>query len=148
MKLAYLLLLGFLCLSAAETVSAQSATYALCAACHAPDGKGMGAGTPAVMAPPLAGSKIAMHGDGELMASIVFTGIAKEDTRFLGMMTPLGPMMKDEELAEVLTFIRSNFGNEASAVEAAQVKEWREKYQGKPMQQRATIEDAVEKRPE
>lgn len=128
------------------TASAQSgATYALCAACHGPDGKGIGAGTPVLMAPPLAGSKIATAGDGELMASVVFTGIAKEDARYLGVMAPLGAMAKDEELAEILTFIRKSFGNDAPPVEAEQVKAWREEYQGQGMQKRADIEVAAEK---
>lgn len=81
-----------------------------------------------------------MAGDGELAASIIFTGIAKEDAKYLGMMAPLGAMMKDEDMAAVLTFVRSNFGNAAPAVTADQVKIWREKYNGKPMQKRAELE--------
>jgi mono/diheme cytochrome c family protein len=117
-----------------------AASYALCAACHGPDGKGLNAGGPIPMAPPLAGSKLVMAGDGELAASIIFTGIAKEDAKYLGMMAPLGAMMKDEDMAAVLTFVRSNFGNAAPAVTADQVKIWREKYNGKPMQKRAELE--------
>jgi len=128
--------------SAQTTAPAPSpaASFALCAACHGPDGKGIAAGAAGLMAPPFVGSKLIIAGDGELAASIVFTGIAKTDTKFLGMMTPLGPVMKDEDLAAVLTHIRSNFGNTASAVTAAQVKTWREKYNGKPMQKRADLE--------
>lgn len=133
------------CISAVEKVSAQSVTYTLCAACHGPDGKGIGVGTPTPMAPPLAGSAIATHGDGELLASIIFTGITKEDAKYLGVMAPLGAMAKDEELAEILTFVRKSFGNEASAVDATKVKQWREKYNGKPMQRRAEIEAGVKK---
>jgi mono/diheme cytochrome c family protein len=137
--------LGLLFVCAAASVSAQSVTYTLCAACHGPDGKGIAAGTPAPMAPPLAGSVIATHGDGELLASIIFTGIAKEDAKFLGVMAPLGAMAKDEELAEIMTFVRKSFGNNAPAVDAAKVKTWREKYNGKPMQRRVEIEAAVKK---
>ena len=79
-------------------------------------------------------------GDGEVMASVVFTGIAKEDAKYLGLMAPLGPILTDDQLAEVLTIVRSNFGNKSSAVTAARVKVWRAKYNGKPMQKRADIE--------
>lgn len=132
-------------LSGTASLQAQApvASYALCAACHAPDGKGIGAGTATPMAPALAGSKLATAGDGEIMASIVFTGIAKEDVKYLGMMAPLGPMMKDEDMAAVLTYVRSSFGNSASAVTAQQIKAWREKYNGKPMQKRADLEKAA-----
>lgn len=125
------------------SLSAQTpapASFGLCAACHGPDGKGIGAGTPTPMAPPFIGSKFVNDGDGEVMASVVFTGIAKEDAKFLGMMAPLGPVLTDDQLAEVLTYVRGNFGNTSSAVTAAQVKVWREKYNGKTMQKRAEIE--------
>jgi mono/diheme cytochrome c family protein len=92
------------------------------------------------MAPPFVGSKFVNDGDGEIMASIVFTGIAKEDAKFLGMMAPLGAVLNDDQLAEVLTYVRGNFTNKSSAVTAAQVKTWREKYNGKPMQKRTDIE--------
>jgi mono/diheme cytochrome c family protein len=130
-------------LLAAPALQAQTpapASYMLCMACHGMDGKGMGAGTPTPMAPPLAGSKLAGYGDGELMASIVFTGIEKQDAKFIGIMAPLGPAMTDAQMAEALTYVRSSFGNNAPAVTADQIKAWREKYNGKPMQKRADLE--------
>ena len=93
-----------------------AASYALCAACHGLDGKGIAAGAAGLMAPPFADSKLAIVGDGEIAASLVFTGIAKTDAKFLSMMTPLGPVVKDEGLAAVLTYIRGNFGNPAATV--------------------------------
>ncbi len=125
----------------------QPASFGLCAACHGMDGKGLLAETPTPMAPPLAGSKFVAAGDGEVMAAIVFTGIAKEDAKYLGMIAPLGPAMTDDQMAEVMTYVRASFGNTASAVTAAQVKTWREKYNGKPMQKRADIEKLVEAQP-
>lgn len=118
-------------------------SYSLCAACHGPDGKGIGAGTPVPMAPALAGSALATAGDGELLASIVFTGIAKEDSRYLGMMAPLGALMKDEDMAALLTYVRGNFGNAASAVTPGQVAAWRVKYNGSPMQKRTELEKSA-----
>jgi len=125
----------------------QPASFGLCAACHGMDGKGLLAGTPTPMAPPLAGSRFVAAGDGEVMASIVFTGIAKEDAKYLGLMAPLGPAMTDVQMAEVLTYVRSSFGNTAPAVTADQLKLWREKYNGKPMQKRADIEKLVDVKP-
>lgn len=130
-------------LLSASAVQAQTpapASFMLCMACHGMDGKGMGAGTPTPMAPPLAGSKLAAFGDGEVMASIVFTGIEKQDAKYVGIMAPLGPAMTDAQMAEVMTYVRSSFGNSAPAVTADQIKAWREKYNGKPMQKRADLE--------
>ncbi len=130
-------------LLAAPALLAQTpapASYMLCMACHGMDGKGIGAGTPTPIAPPLAGSKLASFGDGELMASIVFTGIEKQDAKFIGIMAPLGPAMTDAQMAEAMTYVRSSFGNNAPAVTADQIKAWREKYNGKPMQKRADLE--------
>jgi mono/diheme cytochrome c family protein len=140
-----LLTLFALSFTAASQVGAQQppTSFALCGACHGMDGKGLLAETPTPMAPPLAGSKFVAAGDGELMASIIFTGIAKEDTKYLGMMAPLGSAMTDAQMAEVLTYVRSGFGNTAPAVTAEQVKIWREKHDGKPMQKRAEIEKLV-----
>jgi mono/diheme cytochrome c family protein len=92
------------------------------------------------MAPALAASKFATAGDGEIITSIVLNGIAKEDAKFMGLMSPLGPMLTDEQLAEVVTYVRSSFGNTAPAVTVDQVKKWREKYNGKPMWKRADLE--------
>lgn len=124
----------------ASAQTPQPVAFATCMACHGPDGKGMLANTPMPMAPPLAGSKFVNDSDGELMASIVFTGIMKEDAKFLGMMAPLGATLDDKAMSEVLTYVRSSFGNTAPAVTADQVKGWREKYNGKPPQKRADIE--------
>ena len=142
MKHLTLTLVGFLFVLSSHSMAQTPApaSVALCFACHGPDGKGIGAGTPMPMAPPFIGSKFVNDGDGEVMASVVFTGIAKEDTKFLGVMAPLGAVLNDDQLAEVLTYVRGNFTNKSSAVTAAQVKAWREKYNGKPMQKRADIE--------
>ena len=46
-------------------------------------------------------------------------------------MTPFGGMLKDEEVAAVLTYVRNSFGNKASAVTPEKVKEVREATKGK-----------------
>ena len=150
MKRAFLTLVTLATFSSGMTraqTPGPPASFGLCAACHGPDGKGIGAGTPTPMAPPYAGSKFVNDGDGEIMASIVFTGIAKEDAKYIGIMSPLGPILNDADMAAVLTYVRSNFGNKAPAVTAEQVKGWREKYNGKPMQKRSEIEKLLKPAP-
>lgn len=118
-------------------------SFGLCAACHGPDGKGLNAGTPMPMAPPLAESALANAGDGEILASIILNGIQKEDTKYLGVMAPLGAMLPDDQLAEIMTYVRAAFGNSASAVTVDQAKGWRAKYANQPMWTRAKLDEAV-----
>jgi mono/diheme cytochrome c family protein len=81
----------------------------VCAACHQPDAKGA-AGAAAY--PPLASNKkLASAG---FMLDVLFGG--------LGGMPPLGRMMSDEQVADVVNYVRTHFGNSyAGAVSAAQV---------------------------
>ena len=46
-------------------------------------------------------------------------------------MTPFGGLLKDEDMAAVLTFVRNSFGNRASAISPEQVKAVREATQGR-----------------
>ena len=100
---------------------AGKGTYVVCLACHGPDGKGLKAGDK-VMAPSLAGSAIA-NGDPEVFPAVILKGIRKEGEEYLQAMAPLP--LKDEQLAAVMTYVRSNFGNKAPAVTAGQVAEYR-----------------------
>ncbi len=43
-------------------------------------------------------------------------------------MPPAGSQMSDEQLASILTFIRGSFGNNATAVQPAEVRETRLMY--------------------
>ena len=43
-------------------------------------------------------------------------------------MPPLGQSLSDEQLAQVLTYIRGGFGNAASPVKPVLVKEYRQLY--------------------
>jgi len=45
-------------------------------------------------------------------------------------MPALGPQLSDEEIAAVLTFVRSSFGNKAGPVDAALVKKVRAEIAG------------------
>ena len=81
----------------------------VCAACHQPDAKGA-AGAAAY--PPLASNKkLASAG---FMLDVLFEGLRG--------MPPLGRMMSDEQVADVVNYVRTHFGNSyAGAVSAAQV---------------------------
>ncbi|HEX8529485.1 MAG TPA: PVC-type heme-binding CxxCH protein [Cytophagales bacterium] len=97
-----------------------------CGTCHQPDGKGL----PASGFPPLAGTKW-VTGSHERLTKIVLNGL-HGPLEVLGKpypgqvpMTPFGGMLKDEEVAAVLTYVRNAFGNQAPAVTPAQVKQVR-----------------------
>ncbi len=96
-----------------------------CVTCHQPNGKGLDPAFPSLEKSPwIAGDpdrliKITLYG---LMGPLEVNG-KKYDG--LVPMTPFGGMLKDEELASVLTFVRNSFGNQAEPVTAAQVKDIR-----------------------
>jgi mono/diheme cytochrome c family protein len=100
-----------------------------CAVCHQMTGKGI----PNVY-PPLAGSALAT-GDAVLPIRIVLHGfngpIERGDGKYNGVMQPWQNDLTDQEIADVLTFIRSSWGNTAAAVTAEQVKEQRAATKGK-----------------
>ncbi|MEO8076005.1 MAG: cytochrome c, partial [Acidobacteriota bacterium] len=105
-------------LTAAEQqrFSAGQTVYGgLCIACHQADGKGQDKiapsliGSALLLSPPPIPVRILLHG--------------KEGT--VGLMPPLGAGLTDEQIADVLTFVRRSFGNTGSAVDGATVKETR-----------------------
>jgi len=59
------------------------------------------------------------------------------------MMAPLGAMLPDDQLAAIITYVRSAFGNSASAVTVDQVKGWRQTYSNQPMWTRAKLDELV-----
>ena len=97
-----------------------------CVTCHQADGKGL----PASGFPPLAGTNW-VTGSHERLAKIVLNGL-HGPIEVLGKpypgqvpMTSFGGMLKDEEVAAVLTYVRNSFGNQAPAVSPGQVKQVR-----------------------
>jgi mono/diheme cytochrome c family protein/glucose/arabinose dehydrogenase len=87
----------------------------LCVACHQLDGQGR-----EKMAPSLVNARY-VTGDPSVPARIILAG--KEGP--VGLMPPLGASLSDEQIAAVLTYVRREWGNTASAVEPADVKEVR-----------------------
>ncbi len=114
----------FLLLALSVPVSAQDGgqLYTLyCSACHAADGKGATGGA----FPPLAASPW-LSGDPDRAAKIVLHGI-HGPIDVLGKtynleMPPQGAMLPDDQIAAILTFVRSSWGNSAPPVTAAFIK--------------------------
>ncbi|MEY4132552.1 MAG: hypothetical protein RL592_610 [Verrucomicrobiota bacterium] len=118
---------------------------ALCATCHQPDGRGAEmpkeAGKPLRGAYPPLGrtpgypSNGWLEGDADRAIKVVLNGMMGKmtvDGKEYGdyttgqpVMTPLGQMLNDEEVAAVLTYVRQSFGNNLPAVKPAQVKKVR-----------------------
>ena len=92
-----------------------------CATCHQPDGKGL---DPAF--PPLANSNW-VTGDPDRIIKLTLHGMMGpfelNGKKYDGLvpMTPFGGILKDDEVAAVLTYVRNSFGNEAPAIEPARV---------------------------
>lgn len=90
-----------------------------CGACHGADGKGLG-GT----FPPLAESEW-VAGEPDRAIKVVLHGltgpIEVNGKAYNLVMPPQGVSLSDEQIADLLTHIRSNFGNDAPAVLAAEV---------------------------
>jgi mono/diheme cytochrome c family protein len=90
-----------------------------CMACHNADGKGQ-----SVIFPPLAGNPIVRQASAETMARVVLAGTQAAQTR----QAPTAPAMpafdwrlNDQEVADVLTYVRSSWGNGAAPVSAGVV---------------------------
>ena len=102
--------------------------YITCSACHNADGQGLPLGDKK-MAPSLAGSKV-VTGDPAVLALVILKGIKKEGTEYMGMMAPLEAAFADDKrLADVMTYVRQSFGNEAGAVTAEDAAKYRAKWQ-------------------
>jgi mono/diheme cytochrome c family protein len=109
---------------------------AKCVVCHQENGRGA-----PNQFPPLAGSEWVLAKEPGRLIRIVLHGlrgpVKVKDVAFDSpSMIPWKDQLSDEELAAVLTFIRSNkeWGNEASPVTAEQVKAVRDKSTGRSSQ--------------
>jgi mono/diheme cytochrome c family protein len=88
----------------------------ICQGCHQPDGRGQEriapslVGSPLALAPPDIPARVLLHG--------------KEGP--IGLMPPVGATLKDEQIAAVLTYVRREWGQAGSPVDAAAVKRVRD----------------------
>jgi mono/diheme cytochrome c family protein len=108
---------------AAAEVDGRQVYASKCAACH----QATGLGVPGVF-PPLAGAEWVL-GDEKILTHILLHGVNGEmevkGTIYKGAM-PAWKSLTDDELAAVMSYIRSDWGNQAPAVLAETVKAERE----------------------
>jgi mono/diheme cytochrome c family protein len=94
-----------------------------CASCHRSDGLGS-----ADACPPL--DAVVIVGDKTNLVQIVIEGLSANETKngkTYSRAMPPGTELNDQEVADVLTYIRNSFGNNASAVKVSVVKSARGK---------------------
>jgi mono/diheme cytochrome c family protein len=142
MKFAIIALIFSLCSARADVVDPAlmekgKIQFMICAACHGQQGEGTAA------APPLAGSEWVM-GPAENLIRIQLRGLRGPITvkgREYNIAAGMAPMayQRDEQIAAVLTYVRQSFGNNAPAVEPAQVTALRSEV-GKPQ---LTVADLI-----
>ncbi len=106
-------------IASAQKGKSGAEVYATCTACH----QATGLGLPGAF-PPLAGSEWVI-GKPEVPIAIVLHGMQGEMTvkgaKFNSLMMPWGTTFSDADVANVVTYIRSQWGNKAPAVTPAQV---------------------------
>jgi len=90
-----------------------------CQACHQPNGMGVPR-----LNPPLAKTQYVV-GDKARLIQIVAKGLNEtiiiDDEEYANPM-PAFPQLTDQQVADVLTYVRNSFGNKATAITTAQVK--------------------------
>ena len=90
-----------------------------CSACHGGDGAGAGA-----LFPALAGNSIVAQPSTETLSRLVLAGSQAVHTAYAPT-TPAMPSLawrlKDQEIADVLTYVRNSWGNAAPEVSAGDV---------------------------
>ena len=107
---------------ASGAAAAGASVYsANCSACHGAEGKG----TPGAF-PPLAGNAAVTAADPKDIIHIVLDGksgpLDVGGTTYNGTMPPWKAQLKPDDIAAVLSYIRSSWGNSAPAVSTAQVQ--------------------------
>ena len=133
-----LILAGIVCFSWKEMPNNQSVSFSktavlpdsgkiiyetYCLACHQEDGSGV-----PNMNPPLSQTDWVL-GDSTRLINVVLKGL--KDTEINGDSysneMPAHDFLTDKQVAEVLSFVRSNFGNKASAIKEEDVRKVRAK---------------------
>jgi mono/diheme cytochrome c family protein/glucose/arabinose dehydrogenase len=104
-----------------------------CVTCHQPHGDGLAPAFPSLVKSPW------VTGDEDRLIKLTLYGLMGplevNGKKFDGQvpMTPFGGMLKDDEIAAVLTFVRNHFGNKAGAIAPDQVKSVRAASPGRMM---------------
>ena len=119
---------------AESVVRGRNIYQTLCITCHGPDGKGLPSPDHKgiMLAPPLAGSS-RVRGHSERVVRILLNGLigpVDGKTYAGGLMLSMGAN-NDQWIADVLTYVRNNFGNKAPLIEADDVKRIRAASKGR-----------------
>lgn len=105
-------------------ISGQSVYQQYCATCHGTEGQGLGSAFP-----PLAASGW-VTGEAETPIRIVLHGlegrIQVQGESYDGLMPPFGGRLSDEEIAALLSYVRTRWGNDAGAVSVEAVRRVRQ----------------------
>jgi mono/diheme cytochrome c family protein len=111
-------------LQGVEVQQAGAATYlGSCAACHGADGKGQ-----APFMPPLAGNPAVLDPNSSSLINLVLNGaepLVVKGVPDAYRMPQFRVQLNDEQIAEVLSFVRGSWGNDAGVVSTDQVKKLR-----------------------
>jgi mono/diheme cytochrome c family protein len=117
--------------AAAAAAQGKKVYETVCGICHGNDGMGK-----PNQAPPLAGSEWVVTDGFRRLAQIPLNGLngnlQVEGKDWSLNMAPMGAALSDADLAAVLTYIRTSWGNKASAVIADDVKAVRTTVSGHP----------------
>jgi mono/diheme cytochrome c family protein len=110
----------------ATSISNGQAVYQkFCLTCHQVDGSGV-----PNLNPPLTRTKWTLGSKAVLIHQVLNGShgtVEIDGDTFHNTMPPLGQALTDQQVADVLTYVRNNFGNKASAVTPAEVKTVRAK---------------------
>ena len=106
---------------------------AVCASCH----QASGSGSPAVGAPPLAGSDWVNAAGPNRIIRIVMNGLTgpvdvSGGHYGTGTMTPFKDVFSDQEVASILTYVRSQWGNKGDLVTPEEVAAIRKQVNSRP----------------
>jgi mono/diheme cytochrome c family protein len=105
-----------------ESIAAGKAIYMQsCVTCHQVDGGGVGN-----LNPPLIKTAYVL-GDKTRLINVILKGMSQKEVdgeKYSNAMPPL-TYLSNKQIADVLTYVRSSFGNKASAVTEAEVKKVR-----------------------
>ncbi len=112
-------------LLAESIVRGKTIYQSLCITCHGPDGKGVPSPDDhkLMLAPPLAGSR-RVQGHRDRLTRILLNGLigpVDDKTYAGGLMLPMGANT-DQWIADVATYARNSWGNQAPLIEASDVQ--------------------------
>ena len=112
--------------AAAAAAQGRKVYDAVCGICHGPDGNGKPG-----QAPPVAGSEWVISKGINRLVHVPLVGVTGtlvvEGKEWNLNMAPMGAALSDADLAAVLTYMRTSWGNKAGAVTADDVKKVRDK---------------------